>query len=55
MCGYPFKADEEYLVYATSRKDTEWLFTSICTRTGKLAKAADDLKELGEGTLPKQE
>lgn len=48
-CGYSFREDESYLVYA-NRDQAGRLITSICSRTQKLKAAQDDLKELGTGT-----
>lgn len=49
-CGYSFKQDEEYVVYAYGEEDK--LSTDICRRTKLLASAQEDLQELGEGKLP---
>ena len=49
-CGYGFKKGERYLVYAGSNRD-ERLITSICSRTRRMNKAGDDLRELGEGKV----
>jgi hypothetical protein len=48
---FRFLKGESYLVYATLKE--EKFSTSACTRTQKLADAADDLRELGEGLPPK--
>jgi hypothetical protein len=48
-CTYPFVVGKKYLVYAFGK---EILETNTCTRTKELDKAADDLKELGEGKEP---
>ncbi len=50
-CDYHFKKGSDYLVYAYApqdKKKSEILGTSICTRTRELAKANDDIVELGE-------
>ncbi|HVF46195.1 MAG TPA: hypothetical protein VNA17_01375 [Pyrinomonadaceae bacterium] len=41
-CGYDFKVDEDYLVYAYKGEDGQ-LSTGICTLTKSLAKAAEDI------------
>lgn len=43
-CGYPFKAGEEYLVYASRRSDADELSTGICSRTKAAVQAAADLE-----------
>jgi len=48
-CGYSFKADGEYLVYANDVRGHNELVTSICSRTKLLESAKADLTELGEG------
>ena len=50
ICGYSFKENEEYIVYAYGEEDT--LSTGICSRTRLLASAQNDLQELGTGNLP---
>ena len=50
MCGYGFKAGEEYLVYAGG--DDNRLWVSLCSRTMLLATASDDLSALTEGKVP---
>ncbi len=45
-CGYYFEVGGEYLVYSSLHKGT--LYTSICTRTNRLAAATDDVEQLGE-------
>jgi hypothetical protein len=42
LCGYPFRAGEEYLIYAFRREDGR-LTTSACSRTSPVARAAVDL------------
>jgi LPXTG-motif cell wall-anchored protein len=59
-CGYGFKQDEEYLVYAYVTRDdgppqyfpVNALATGICTRTAPVSRAADDLAALGPGSPP---
>jgi len=48
-CTYVFVVGRKYLVYAFGK---EIFSTHVCTRTKKLDKASDDLKELGEGKEP---
>ena len=48
-----FNTYQNYLVYAFYYKGA--LGTSECTRTRELSKADEDLKELGEWFLPKEE
>jgi hypothetical protein len=45
-CGYDFKQDTEYLVYAYGSPSR--LATSICTRTGIFKFSQEDIKLLGE-------
>lgn len=49
-CGYSFKENEEYIVYAYGEEDK--LSTGICSRTNLLTSAQEDLQELGAGNLP---
>lgn len=49
-CGYSFKENEEYIVYAYGEENK--LSTGICSRTKLLASAQDDLQDLGAGNLP---
>ena len=49
-CGYSFKENEDYIVYAYGEEDK--LTTGICSRTKLLANAQEDLQELVEGNLP---
>jgi len=52
-CGVAFKKDESYLVYCYDDKSEKpVLRASLCSRTAPLASAKEDLKELGEGTMP---
>lgn len=46
-CGYGFRKDQEYMVYARGEEDA--LRTGICSRTTSLANAQVDLERLGEG------
>jgi HEAT repeat protein len=44
-CGYSFVLGEEYLVYASRRRDDpELLGTSLCTRTRPVGRAVEDLR-----------
>jgi hypothetical protein len=45
-CGYWFRRNETYVVYAYLLKDGKTLYTHICTRTRPLSFAADDLEYL---------
>lgn len=49
-CGYSFKQNEEYIVYAYGEENK--LSAGICSRTKLLTNAQEDLRELGEGNLP---
>jgi len=49
-CGYGFKENEEYIVYAYGEENK--LSTGICSRTRLLANAQEDLQDLGVGDLP---
>ena len=49
-CGYPFKENEVYIVYAYGEEGI--LSTHTCSRTRLLSSAQDDLQELGAGNLP---
>ena len=49
-CGYSFKQNEEYIIYAYGEENK--LSTDICSRTRLLTNAQEDLQELGEGNLP---
>jgi hypothetical protein len=48
---FKFDDDEKYLIYAFGKRNR--LSTDECTRTRALAKAENDLKELGAGYEPK--
>ena len=48
--NFKFDDDTEYLVYAFGKPDHLW--ADQCSRTRELTKAADDLKELGDGHEP---
>ena len=48
-CGFSFKRGLTYLVYAHGKEGR--LSTSVCTRTGILEDAYNDLEELGSGKL----
>lgn len=45
-CGYWFQRNETYLVYGYLIKDTNKLYTHICTRTRPLSRATEDLEYL---------
>ena len=45
-CGFPFRVDEEYLVFAYGGKNDTTFETNICTRTKLLENAESDLKLL---------
>ena len=45
-CGYDFRENESYLVYAGPHARAGRLYTSICSRTRRFAEAADDFEYL---------
>jgi hypothetical protein len=45
-CGYWFKRDEVYLIYAHQSSEDKKLYTSICTRTRPISEASEDLEFL---------
>jgi 5-hydroxyisourate hydrolase-like protein (transthyretin family) len=45
-CGYPFRQDAEYLVYARRDEGTGDLVVTLCSPTQELSRAADDLTYL---------
>jgi hypothetical protein len=47
FCGYPFKLNEKYLIYAYRYKKED-LSTSLCERTTILENAEEDIEFLGE-------
>jgi TonB family protein len=47
---FRFEDEKDYLIYAFGKSDH--LMTSKCTRTRELSKAAEDLRELGNGHAP---
>ena len=49
-CGFSFQEGHDYIVYA--RGEESDLRVSLCSRTGSLSRAAEDLKQLGEGRAP---
>ena len=53
-CGFYFEEEREYIVYA-SQYDDEYLEVSLCSRTGLLSDAIEDLQELGPGIPIKSE
>ena len=46
MCGYPFKAQGRYLIFAYHRKDTNYLSASICGLTRTMNREDDVYKIL---------
>ncbi len=54
-CGYPFEVDVSYVVYASGSAAGDDLSASICSRTGPLAQAGEDLSALGRGYAPGEE
>ncbi len=51
-CGLSIEAGESYLFYAadwSEGEDSDFLTSTICTRTTTAASAAQDIKELGAG------
>ena len=50
-CGFPFEVGESYLIYAYGSAKDNSLGTGICSRTQRLAQAAEDLKVLGKGKI----
>lgn len=52
-CGYHFEIGARYVVYAYDPSSyLDQVYTHICTRTDKYADAADDVAQLGPGTVP---
>jgi hypothetical protein len=49
-CGLGFEKGEPYLIYAYGKENE--LGTDACTRTKKLKRAKEDLKQLGKGNSP---
>ena len=49
-CGFNFEENQKYIVYA-SQYDDDYLEVSLCSRTGLLSNATEDLQELGDGFL----
>ena len=47
-CGFNFEENQKYIVYA-SQYDDDYLEVSLCSRTGLLSNAIEDLQELGAG------
>jgi protocatechuate 3,4-dioxygenase beta subunit len=43
-CGYPFRVGESYLVYAYRAPQDNRLYAGICSRTGPLSEASEDLE-----------
>ncbi|MDB4991021.1 MAG: hypothetical protein JWN04_6199 [Myxococcaceae bacterium] len=50
-CGYSFREDTSYLIYAR-RSDDHELHVSGCSRTKSMADASEDLAFLGAGSTP---
>ena len=46
MCGYPFKPQGRYLIFAYHRKDTNYLSASICGLTRTMNREDDVYKIL---------
>ncbi len=62
VCGFPFRAEERYLVYAFADTPDEMLRVSLCSLTKRTESARADLKRLGKpaqsfpnGTGPRTE
>ncbi len=49
QCGYPFRGDDAYLIYA--RRDSAGLTTNLCTRTSLLERASNDLADFAGADL----
>ena len=47
-CGFNFEENQKYIVYA-GQYDDDYLEVSLCSRTGLLSNATEDLQELGAG------
>ena len=47
-CGFNFEENQKYIVYA-NQYDDYYLEVSLCSRTGLLSNATEDLQELGPG------
>ncbi len=45
-CGFPFKKNEEYIVYAYQSEDNQVLSTGVCTRTTHISRADEDISGL---------
>ena len=54
-CGYPFEEGVSYIVYASGSAAGDDLSAGICSRTGPLAQAGEDLSALGRGYEPGEE
>lgn len=56
-CGFPFAKNQEYIVYATHSEEFpfELLDVDMCSRTGLLSEAFEELDELGPGVSVKPE
>ena len=53
-CGFNFADDQEYIIYA-KQYNAEKLEVNLCSRTGPLSDAIEDLQELGLGLPTKPE
>lgn len=51
-CGYPFKEDQEYLVYTERHDVNNLLEVDLCNGTKPIENAKEDLQVLGTGTNP---
>jgi len=52
-CGYSFEVGEKYVLYAFNPSDyLDQIYTHICTRNEKYSDAAEDVAQLGPGTVP---
>ncbi len=49
-CGFRFQEGHDYIVYAWGEESD--LRVGLCSRTGSLSHAGEDLKQLGEGRSP---
>lgn len=47
-CGFNFEENQKYIVYANQYED-DYLEVSLCSRTGLLSNAIEDIQELGDG------
>ena len=56
-CGYTFRSEESYLVYANEASivEAEGLEVLLCSETKPLSEAGADLEALGHGRRPEEE